>query len=159
MSKRNKEKDFLRQAYVLDRQMKLIQEKIDKIMSMVEYKSPSFDGGSGGRTSADQKLTSALAKAETFEAQMKELRADYITKYLEIEEAIREVDDLIEREVLTRRYLFYESWKSKFDKKTGEYVIGIAEKMGYSEQEIYRKHGKALKKIRISEKMRVNESE
>jgi hypothetical protein len=55
--------------------------------------------------------------------------------------------------------LFYESWESKFDKKTGEYVIGIAEKMGYSEQEIYRKHGKALKKIRIPEKMRVNESE
>ena len=73
-----------------------------------------------------------------------------VTKRLEIENAIKSVRDDAQREVLERRYLLFQRWESRFDGRTGEYIKGIAESMGYSERQIYRLHGKALKNVSVN---------
>ena len=65
--------------------------------------------------------------------------------------AIAAVQDEVQREILERRYLLYQPFVSGYNRKTGDYVRGIAEDMHYSERQIYRLHGMALLKINVSE--------
>ena len=80
-------------------------------------------------------------------AAWKKCRQSYIDKRLQIEQSIDAVADADQREVLERRYLFYQRWVGKFNKESGEYIMGITDYMNYSERTIYKIHGEALKHI------------
>jgi DNA-directed RNA polymerase specialized sigma subunit len=64
------------------------------------------------------------------------VRAEYIQKFNEIDNVIRNVQSPIQREVLERRYLLYQHWGQ------------IAEEMHYSERHVFRVHNAALQQLK-----------
>lgn len=149
-------KEYLNQAYKIERRINIISAKVSKLRSQLEYKGISYDGSGASHSTADSDgMSSTIADIADYERRQRELADVLIAKRFEIESIIDSVPNAAQREVLERRYLLYQRWESRFDERTGEYVKGIAEEMGYSAQHLYRIHGAALKAI----KMRVNESE
>lgn len=126
-------KDYLSQAYKMDRRIRIIEEKVRKLRSMIECSSPSLDSAGGG--SSSQRIPDMLSKIVGYEERAAELRRQLVEKYLEIDSAIHSVPDTTQREVLERRYLLYQKWSV------------IAEEMNYSLDNVFKLHGKALQKI------------
>lgn len=142
-------KEYLQQAYILDRRINITLAKIEKMESALEYKSPSFDsiGGSGqGDNMAD-----TIAKIVDYKTQAQKLISELVDKRLEIEYAVQSVPDSVQREILERRYLLYQDWESRFNERTGEYIKGIAESMNYSPRWVFKQHGLALKNLKFEE--------
>lgn len=127
-------KEYLSQVRAMDERLRLIGQKIERLRSVLEYRSPSFEGG-GGVGSADR-LPDTVGLIVEYEQQAEKLREEYIGKFREIDRTIAAVPDAVLREVLERRYLFYQRWEQ------------IAEEMHYSERHILRLHGAALQKVR-----------
>ena len=147
-------KAYLQQAFLLGKQIKTEQEKIDHLRSKIEYKSPSFDGqGSGTSGNSSDKMAAVVAEIVEYEQEKAQLMLNYIHKYKEIEQTIGEIEDDVEREILERRYLLCEPWEGGYDKQSGKYIQGIAENVGYSVRAVYKKHGLALIKVKIPESM------
>ena len=141
-------KEYLNQAFWLDRRINITLAKAEKMRAIAEYKSPSTEN-TGGSGSSSDKLQNTVEKIIEYENRADELIDLLVDKRLEIENAIQAVSDPVQREILERRYLLYQAWESHLDKHTGEITKGIAESMGYSIQHIFRLHGLALKNIQI----------
>ena len=129
-------KEYLSQAYKMDRRVRLIELKIEKLRSMLECSSPSLEAAGSGK-SADR-MPDTVSKIMEYEQRAAELRSALIVKYLEIDQAIRCVTDSTQREVLERRYLLFQKWDQ------------IADEMSYTERRVYQLHGNALKKISLN---------
>ena len=142
-------KEYLSQVYKIDRRIQITLAKAEKMRASVMHKSQTF-GGEGSGTPAPDKIGEAISKAVDYEHHADELVDKLVKMRLEIERAIQTVDDVVQREVLERRYLMFQRWESGYDERTGEYIKGIAESMGYSERQIYRLHGKALRNVKMS---------
>lgn len=153
-------KEYLMQAYKIERRINIINDKIAKLRSQLEYKGISYDGSGASHSGSSEDMSDVIIKISEYEERNKALADKLICRRLEIENVIENVQDDVQREVLERRYLLYQSWESglkwRIDQQTGKrrkvYVKGIAEDMGYSVQHIYRLHGMALKKVIIPEK-------
>lgn len=127
-------KEYLRQAYKMDKRIRILQGKVDKLRSALEYHSPSLEGG-GGSGSADR-MPDTLSKIMEYEQHVAQLQAEFVDKYTEIDKAIHSVENANQREVLERRYLLYQKWEQ------------IADEMHYSLQNVFKLHGMALQKIK-----------
>lgn len=149
----DKAKAYLQQAYRLDKKIKTEQEKIERLRSKIDYQPPSFEGNGGVFGVVEDKMAAAVAEIVAYEQEKADYTLEYIRKFKEIEKAIGEIEDDLEREVLERRYLLYEPWESGYDKNTGRYIMGIAEKIGYSVRNTYNKHGSALLKIKFPQSL------
>lgn len=139
-------KEYLNQAYKLDRQAEMLLAKADKLRESLYGRGVSYDGsrvksGAGG---AGVNLSDTVAQVIEYEEQAERIIEKLVEKRIEIEHTIAQVPDEVAREVLERRYLLYQPWETYFDKRTGEKTIGIDEAMSYSARQIYRIHGKAL---------------
>lgn len=139
-------KEYLNQAYKIDCRIKIIDEKIKRMKSLAVYKSPSFDGTGGSSVDKGENYIKIIE----YEQRQNNLRDLLVDKRLEIENTIGSVQNAIQREVLERRYLLYQQWESRFDERTGVYIKGIAESMRYSDRQIFRIHGEALKKVAVN---------
>ena len=139
-------KEYLNQAYKIDRRIQITLAKAEKMRSGITYKSPSFDSAGSPQGGSD-KLSEAIAKVVDYEREANELINKLVSKRIEIEQTIQSVQDAVQREVLERRYLLYQQWESRFDERTGEYIKGIAEEMGFSRRRIFQIHGEALKTL------------
>lgn len=128
-------KEYLRQAYKMDKRIRILQGKVDKLRSALEYHSPSLEGG-GGSGSADR-MPDTISKIMEYEQHAAQLQTAYVDKYIEIDRAIHSVEDDTMREVLERRYLLYQKWEQ------------IAQEMHKDIRWIYRLHGRALDCIKI----------
>jgi hypothetical protein len=128
-------KEYLRQAYKMDKRIRILQGKVDKLRSALEYHSPSLEGG-GGSGSADR-MPDTISKIMEYEQHAAQLQAAYVDKYIEIDRAIHSVEDDTMREVLERRYLLYQKWEQ------------VADEMHKDIRWIYRLHGRALDCIKI----------
>ena len=129
-------KEYLQQAYKMDRRIRIIEAKAEKLRAALEYSPPSFSGAGGG-SSADR-MPDMISLIVEYEQRAVQLRAEYVEKYIEIDKAIRSIQNPVQREVLERRYLLYQKWQQ------------IADEMHYSVQNVYILHGKALQKIRLN---------
>lgn len=127
-------KEYLRQAYKMDKRIRILQGKVDKLRSALEYHSPSLEGG-GGSGSADR-MPDTISKIMEYEQHVQQLQAEFVNKYTEIDKAIHSVENANQREVLERRYLLYQKWEQ------------IADEMHYSLQNVFKLHGMALQKIK-----------
>lgn len=85
------------------------------------------------------KMESTVFKIMALENDIKEAQEEYDILFADMEQRIREVDDGDIRDLLTKRYLEFKSWPA------------IAAEFGYSVQNIYRIHSKALEKLRVCE--------
>lgn len=129
-------KEYLRQAYKMDKRIRILQGKVDKLRSALEYHSPSLEGSRGGG-SADR-MPDTISKIMEYEQHAEQLRAEYVKKYIEIDKAIHSIEDEKLREVLERRYLLYQKWEQ------------IAQEMHRDLRWVYRLHGKALNCIIVN---------
>ena len=129
-------KEYLQQAYKMDRRIRIIEAKAEKLRAALEYSPPSLSG-SGGGSSADR-MPDMISLIVEYEQRAVQLLAEYIEKYNEIDKAIRSIQHPAQREVLERRYLLYQKWQQ------------IADEMHYSVQNVYILHGKALQKISLN---------
>lgn len=141
-------KEYLNQAFWLDRKIKITRAKAEKMRAIAEYKSPSMESTSGGNGN-NEKILNAVEKIVEYENKADELINDLVSKRLEIENTIQAVCEPAQREILERRYLLYQPFESRLDKRTGEMAEGIAESMGYSRRRIFQLHDLALKNIQI----------
>ncbi len=127
-------KEYLSQVRTMDNRLRLIGQKIERLRSVLEYRSPSFEGAGGGGNA--DRLPDTVSLIMEYEQQAEKLRVEYIEKFKEIDRCIAAVPDAVLREVLERRYLHYQHWEQ------------IAEEMHYSQRHILRLHGAALQRIR-----------
>lgn len=139
-------KEYLNQAYHLDRQAEMLIAKAEKLRSSLYGKGVSYDGSKvKGGTGGD--LSDTVAQVIEYEQQADDVINRLIGKRIEIERVIAAVSDADQREVLERRYLLYQPWDSYYDKHTGVYVKGIYESMNYSRRQIFYLHGLGLKSV------------
>lgn len=127
-------KEYLSQVRTMDNRLRLIGQKIERLRSVLEYRSPSFEGAGGGGNA--DRLPDTVSLIMEYEQQAEKLRVEYIEKFKEIDRCIATVPDAVLREVLERRYLHYQHWEQ------------IAAEMHYSQRHILRLHGAALQRIR-----------
>ena len=139
-------KEYLGQAYRLDRQAAMLLAKADKLRKSLYGRGVSYDGDKvKGGSGVD--LGDVIDKVIEYEKQADEKIDKLVAKRLEIEAVIASVPDEVQREVLERRYLLYQPWDSYYDKHTGIYIKGIYESMNYSRRQIFNLHGQALNSI------------
>lgn len=139
-------KEYLNQAYYLDRRAEMLIAKADKLRTSLYGRGVSYDGSRvKGGVSSD--LSAVIDKVIEYERQADEVIETLVKKWLEIERVIAAVTNDVQREVLERKYLLYQPWETFFDKRTGEKIIGIDETMNYSVRQIYRIHGEALQVV------------
>lgn len=129
-------KEYLSQVYKMDKRIRILQGKVEKLRASLEYHSPSLESGGGG--GSPDKMPDTLSKIMEYEQHAAQLQAAYVDKYIEIDRAIHSVKNANQREVLERRYLLYQKWER------------IADEMHYSLDNVYKLHGKALQKITVN---------
>lgn len=128
-------KEYLSQVYKMDKRIKILQGKVEKLRASLEYHSPSLESGGGG--GSPDKMPDTISKIMEYEQHAAQLQAAYVDKYIEIDRAIHSVEDTTLREVLERRYLLYQKWEQ------------IAQEMHKDIRWIYRLHGRALDCMKI----------
>lgn len=139
-------KEYLNQAYYIDREINMTLAKADKLRKSLYGKGQKLDDVGGGKASGSgDTIGDTISLVVDYENKANALIDKLVEKRLEIEKTIKRVPDDVQREVLERRYLLFQPWESYFDTKTGEKIIGIDEAMNYSSRQIYRIHRKALK--------------
>ena len=129
-------KEYLQQVYKMDRRIRILQGKVEKLRASLEYHSPSLE--SGGGCGSPDKMPDTLSKIMEYEQHAAQLQAAYVDKYIEIDRVIHTVEDTTLREVLERRYLLYQKWEQ------------IAQEMHRDLRWVYRLHGKALNCIKVN---------
>lgn len=146
-------KEYLNQAYKLDRKADMILQKADAMRKSLYGRGQSYE--SGEHSDSSDSIAKAIAKVVDYEQKADEVIDKLIDKRIEIENLIKLVPDPVQREVLERRYLLYQSWDGFYDKISGQYIKGIYEIMGYSRSQVFKHHQKGLEVV----KMRLNEIE
>lgn len=132
-------KEYLRRYQAHVRKIKRIESELEEIKLMKCYPSMGMgDGMPHGTNSSDLSNYAAVLDAkERILLREKYLR---VKEYQEISNKIEEMEDDKEKDVLHYRYIKGLSWWA------------IAEKMNYSERQILRYHGSALKNFKLENK-------
>lgn len=138
-------KEYLNQAYKLDRKADMILQKADAMRKSLYGRGQSYE--SGGHSDSSDSIAKAVAKVVDYEQKADEVIDKLIDKRIEIENLIKLVPDPVQREVLEYRYLMYMRFESGYNKRTGKYEIGIDEKTGYCVRQVYRYHDEGLQQI------------
>ena len=138
-------KEYLSQAYKLDKQADMILQKAAALRKSLYGRGQTYENTGHSNTDG---IAKAIEKVADYERKADEIIDRLIDMRIEIENAIASVPDPVQREVLERRYLMYQPFEGGYDKKTGTYIKGIDESMGYSVRQIYRFHGYGLQKIK-----------
>ena len=129
-------KEYLQQAYKMDKRIRILQGKVDKLRSALEYHSPSLEGSSGSGNA--DRMPDTISKIMEYEQHAAQLQTEFVDKYTEIDKVIHSVEDDTLRAVLERRYLLYQKWEQ------------IAQEMHRDLRWVYRLHGKALNCIKVN---------
>lgn len=132
-------KEYLQQAYIIDRRIKLDTEKLAAARSALYGKTARYDSDGSKSVPRGNGTERAVLRVLELEERLDREIDELTYKRQEIEQAVNAVPDEVQREVLTRRYLLYQKWEV------------IAEEMCYSMQHIFRLHSFALKKMRVNE--------
>ncbi len=91
-------------------------------------------------TSPDpHKIDSTVFKIMSLEQEVSDMQTEYDALLAEAERRIDQVNDYDLHDLLAKRYLEFKTWTA------------IAAEFGYSVQNIYRLHAKALEKLRVCE--------
>lgn len=133
-------KEYLEQA---ERLRKRIKRKINEIQ-ILRQRAEGINGSGINdmpRTVSPNrsKMEGTVFKIMALEQDIKDTQQEYDALIADMERRIKAVDDADDRDLLTKRYLEFKTWKT------------IAAEFGYSVQHIYRLHAKAVEKLRVDE--------
>lgn len=128
-------KQYLRRYQAAKRRAKMIQEEIDELRSSKTSPIGLGDGLPHGSGTSD--LSGYAARLDELLRELEAEREMQMVTYREIRQRIGMVPDPTEQEILSRRYLLWQSWEK------------IAVEMGYSYRNVTRLHGYALKHFEL----------
>lgn len=131
-------KEYLQQAYRIDRKIKLDAEKLAAARSALYGKTVRYDSDGTMPVSCGNVTESAVLRVMELEERLNREIDELTAMRQEIELTVNAVPDEVQREVLTRRYLLYQKWED------------IAREMGYTKRRIFQIHGNALKNISLN---------
>lgn len=131
-------KEYLQQAYIIDRKIKLDTEKLEAARSALYGRTVRYDRDGSKPVPHGNGTENAILRALELEERLNKEIDQLTEKRQEIEQAVSAVPDEVQREVLTRRYLLYQKFSD------------IAFEMGYTERRIFQIHGEALKNISVN---------
>lgn len=131
-------KEYLQQAYIIDRKIRLDTEKLAAARSALYGKTVRYDTDVSKPVPRGNAAESAVLCVVELEERLNAEIDEFTAKRQEIEQTVNAVPDEVQREVLTRRYLLYQKWET------------IAAEMNYSERHIRRLHGYALKNMSLN---------
>lgn len=138
-------KEYLSQAYKLDRKADMLRQKADALRKSVYIRNQNYEN-SGHRISSDG-FNKILEEADDYDCKADEIADTLADIRSEIKNIINLISDSVQRDILEYRYLMYMRFESGYDKKTGKYEVGIDEKIGYCARHMYRHYNKALQEI------------
>ena len=128
-------KQYLRRYQAAKRRAKMIQEEIDELRSSKTSPVGLGDGLPHGSGTSD--LSGYAARWDELVRELEAEKEMQMVTYREIRQQISMVPDPTEQEILSRRYLLWQSWEK------------IAVEMGYSYRNVTRLHGYALKHFEL----------
>ena len=131
----NKKKEYLLKYRRHGRKIRRIESEIEEIRSMKLYPSIDNDGMPHGADLND--LSNYAAELTDKEDKLYQEGVEHVKAYKEITYEINQLKDENERDVLFYYYIKGFTWWE------------IAKEMGYSERQIHRFHGNALKNLQI----------
>lgn len=140
MTENEKKKEYLWSYRDSVRKINRIESELAEIRCMRGSISVSNDGMPKGSGQSD--LSGYAAELDGLERQFLEERYNRIMLYQDIARRIKRLRSKNENDVLFYRYIKGFDWWE------------IAEKMGYSERQIYRYHGKALVHFELPKKIK-----
>nr|UWH96882.1 MAG: Protein of unknown function (DUF722) [Bacteriophage sp.] len=129
-------KEYLNQAYYIDRRIAIDLEKIEAMKSSL-HGYPDFRMDGIRRESTGNAMEQTILKVLEYEERINADIDRLIDKKKEIENVIGDVQDSRLREILTRRYLLFQKWEH------------IASEMHTDLSWVFRLHKRALDKIVI----------
>ena len=123
-------KDYLNGYRNAKRREKRILEQIQQLR--LDTMFPCLQGDGMPRGSRQSDLSDYMSRYGELMDQLKEERLEAVRQYTDIHNAIRNVKNEEEKEILERKYLMRQTWEE------------IAQSLGYSRITVIRKHGEAL---------------
>ena len=132
-------KEYLRKYRTHVRRIARIESDLEELRMMKCY--PSLVCGNGmPHSSNSNDLSNYAAAVDSKERDLLNEKCQRVKEYQEISNQIEQLDNEKERDVLHYRYIKGLGWWE------------IAEKMNYSERQIHRYHGRALKNFKYKNK-------
>lgn len=125
-------KEYLRQAYIIDRRIQLDTEKLEAARSAVYGRAVRYENDGVKLVPRGNVTESAILRVVDLEEHLNAEIDELTAKRQEIERAVNAVPSEVQREVLTRRYLLYQKWEV------------IAEEMNYGVRHVHKIHSAAL---------------
>lgn len=126
----NEKKKYLRRYLDAKRRANLLQEQIASLRENKISPSGTLDGMPHGSGTSD--LSGYAARLDELLRELEAEKEMQMVTYHEIWNQVKKIPNATEQEVLTRRYLFGQSWEK------------IAVELHYSHRQIIRIHGAAL---------------
>ena len=134
-----KKKEYLRSYRVHVRRVQRITAEIEELRAMKMYPSVKDNDGMPHGSGGQGDLSGYAANLDQMIQELIDERYMRIKTYQQIAGQIKKLRSENEKDVLFYRYIKGLDWWE------------IAEKMGYSERQVHRFHGKALAKLKIPE--------
>ncbi len=131
-------KEYLNQAFALDREADMILKKADLMEKSLYGRDQNSKSG----------IKETIEKIKAYRKQGNEKIAELVDIRIEIENAIYSVPDPIQRNILERRFLLYQRFDGHYDRISGEYIKGIYEEIGYSRRQMFRLYNKGLETVK-----------
>lgn len=131
-------KEFLSQAYYMNRQIKAKEKRLDWLRELVPGPTSRF--GEEAAVPGDPKnsaVENAAIKVVTLEEEIAGDILQLVDVVRGIENVIRNVESVEHRTLLEMRYLSFLSWDQ------------ITDRMGYGTNTVFRKHREAIDMVRI----------
>lgn len=124
-------KEYLMQYRQIEKEINRLLEERARWMALAEKMTPSLSGMPGGAGGGDR-LGETVAKIVDLEREIDAKVDELVEHHRKIGEAISQIPDAKEREVLLRRYIQGQSWEE------------IGEKMEITIRRVYQLHKTAL---------------
>ena len=132
-------KEYLSQAYRIDQRINSKIEQISSLHDLATKATQTLSDMPGSATRNAHRMEDVIIKIIDFENEINAEIDRLVDIKREITCLINSVPNQEEQTLLELRYLCFKTWEQ------------IAVKMGYSVENIYRMHRKALKNLEISE--------
>ena len=123
-------KDYLNGYWNAKRREKRLLEQIQQLR--LDTMFPCLQGDGMPRGSSQSDLSDYMSRYGELMDRMEEERLEAVKQYTDIHNAIRNMKNEEEKEILERKYLMRQTWEE------------IAQSLGYSRITVIRKHGEAL---------------
>lgn len=132
-------KDFLQQAFFLDKDINLKLQELEALKSDLEKKTVSYGSDGSQHTQGENSTERKLCKSIDLENEINKEIDELVDKKCIVRKSILSVSDRKLREVLTRRYLLFQTFER------------ISVEMHLELRWIYRLHKKALREVKITD--------